>query len=148
MIEPIAPDQPASASQSATGVGRLDSDAFLQLLVAQMRYQNPMEPTDGTAMLQQTAQFTTVETLQSISELQGQLARMQQVSLAVDVVGKEVTAFDADGSALTGTVDGVRFTADGAMLQIEGIEVLMENVVSVTDAADTPTQTQTQTPES
>ena len=139
MIEPIAPDQPTPAAQSATGVGRLDSDAFLQLLVAQMRYQNPMEPTDGTAMLQQTAQFTTVETLQSISELQGQLARMQQVSLAVDVVGKEVTAFDVDGSALTGTVDGVRFTADGAMLQIEGTEVLMENVVSVAEA---PTDTQ------
>ena len=138
MIEPISTDQPAAAAQSTTGVGRLDSDAFLQLLVAQMRFQNPMEPTDGTAMLQQTAQFTTVETLQSISELQGQLARMQQVSLAVDVVGKEVTAFDVDGSAITGTVDGVRFTADGAMLQIEGREVLMENVVSVTEAPTDP----------
>ena len=61
---------------------------------------------------------------------------MQQVSLAVDVVGKEVTAFDVDGSALTGTVDGVRFTADGAMLQIDGTEVLMENVVSVTEAPE------------
>ena len=136
MIEPIATDQATASTQSTTGVGRLDSDAFLQLLVAQMRYQNPMEPTDGTAMLQQTAQFTTVETLQSISELQGQLARMQQVSLAVDVVGKDVTALDADGSAITGIVDGVRFTADGAMLQIEGREVLMENVVSVAEASD------------
>ena len=139
MIEPLANEQAIAASQSTTGVGRLDSDAFLQLLVAQMRYQNPMEPTDGTAMLQQTAQFTTVETLQSISELQSQLARMQQVSLAVDVVGKDVTAFDVDGSAISGTVDGVRFTADGAMLQIDGTEILMENVVSVSDAPENPT---------
>ena len=147
MIEPISPDQPASSAQSSSGIGRLDSDAFLQLLVAQMRYQNPMEPTDGTAMLQQTAQFTTVETLQSISELQSQLAHMQQVSLAVDVVGKEITALELDGSAITGTVDGVRFTADGAMLQVEGTEVLMENVVSVTEAPQTQTETQTQTSE-
>lgn len=136
MIEPVSNEQSAAAAQSGTAVGRLDSDAFLQLLVAQMRFQNPMEPTDGTAMLQQTAQFTTVETLQSISELQTQLARMQQVSLAVDVVGKEVTAFDVAGSPITGTVDGVRFTADGAMLQIDGSEVLMDNVVSVTEAPE------------
>lgn len=45
----------------------LDKDAFLKLLVTQMQYQDPLEPTSNTEYMAQLAQFSTVEELQNLS---------------------------------------------------------------------------------
>lgn len=139
MIESI---NGAAATQPATttgALGQLDSDAFLQLLVAQMRYQNPLAPTDASAMLAQTAQFTTVETLQAISEANQALLGFQQTTMALSVVGKEVSAISLDGLPVTGTVESVRFTSDGPFLRLDtGIEIPMTNVLEVSSPPDEP----------
>ncbi|MBQ4057764.1 MAG: hypothetical protein IJD40_02390 [Lachnospiraceae bacterium] len=44
----------------------LDKDAFLQLLVTQMQYQDPLQPTSNTEYMAQLAQFSTVEELQNL----------------------------------------------------------------------------------
>jgi len=46
----------------------LSKDAFLQLLIAQIRHQDPLNPTDGAEFLAQLAQFSTLEQLMSIRE--------------------------------------------------------------------------------
>jgi flagellar basal-body rod modification protein FlgD len=126
----------ADSAQTSSALGQLDSDAFLKLLVAQMRNQNPMAPTDASAMLQQTAQFTTVETLQAISEANQALLGFQQTTMALSVVGKPVEAIGPDGDRVTGIVDTVRFTADGPFLELDtGIEIPMNNVIEVSAAA-------------
>ncbi len=131
MIESTQPAAAQAASTGLTGLGGLGSEAFLKLLVAQLRYQNPMDPADGTEMLQQTAQFSTVETLHALAETQERLAGFQQVTLALGVVDKTVFAVDANGQAVSGTVSGLRFTADGPLLQIGDTEVPLANVLSV-----------------
>ena len=125
---------PAAAADQSSGIGQLGSDAFLKLLVAQLRYQNPLEPADGTEFLQQTAQFSTVESLQTISEINQRLMGLQQVGLALDIVGKEVTALDAEGHQITGSVDAVRFVDDGPILTVAGVEVPLSDVLSVEPA--------------
>ena len=131
MIESITTAAAPSVQSAGQSLGQMDSDAFLKLLVAQMRYQNPMEPADGAQMLQQTAQFTQVETLQAMVELQQQLMGFSQISLATSLVGKEVTASTADGSLISGTVESTRFGADGPLLTIDGIDVTLDQVVTI-----------------
>lgn len=131
MIESVASSTTVTTSAESS-LGQLDSDAFLQLLVAQMKYQNPLSPTDASAMLEQTAQFTTVETLQAISETNQSLLGFQQTNLAMTTVGKEVNAYSLQGSLINGTVETVRFTADGPMLELDsGIEIPLANVIEV-----------------
>lgn len=124
-----------AASATASTLGGLDSDAFLQLLVAQLKYQNPMEPTDGTQFLQQTAQFTQVETLQTLADTQQQLMNLTQFSLAVGLTGKTVSAIDANGASVTGEVGGVRFTVDGPELEIGDRWLPIASVVEVEPAS-------------
>lgn len=133
MINPIAGAAATPQSTSTASLGGLDSDAFLQLLVAQLKYQNPMDPSDGTQMLQQTAQFTQVETLQSMVQIQQQLMGFQQLTVAIGTVGKQVSAVNGDGAHITGEVHGVKFTIDGPLLEIDGEEVPLDNVLSITD---------------
>ena len=137
MIEPVSGGFNTAATTESNGIGQLGSDAFLKLLVAQLKYQNPLQPTDGAAMLQQTAQFTTVETLQSIAEMNQQLMGFQQVTMGLGLVGKHVDAIGLDGAPTAGNVESLRFTVDGPFLVLEsGQEIPMTNVISVTEASD------------
>jgi flagellar basal-body rod modification protein FlgD len=139
MIEAVGGVAQPTKTSAGSSLGQLDSDAFLQLVVAQTRYQNPLQPTDATAMLEQTAQFTTVETLQAISETNQALLGFQQTTMALSVVGKDVNAYSLDGSPVEGFVETVRFTADGPFLHLDsGVEIPLSNVIEVsTPAAET-----------
>lgn len=137
------PASPGGAPAAGGGLGSLGGEAFLNLLVAQLRYQNPMAPSDPSAMLQQTAAFTQVETMQRLAAAQQQLLGLQRATVAADMVGKEVTAQAADGAQITGVVDGVRFTGTGPVLLLGDREVPVEQVTgfSAVTVETSPTTT-------
>jgi flagellar basal-body rod modification protein FlgD len=60
-------DTGATAKPSATP-GKVDKNMFLQLLVAQLRHQDPMKPSDGTQFIGQLAQFEQLETSLNVAE--------------------------------------------------------------------------------
>ena len=124
MIDGITGAAPPATGTTTTAPGNLGKDAFLKLLVAQMRYQNPLSPTDGQQYLAQSAQFATVERLEDIAKAQAELVGFQQILLSTALVGRNVTGTPAgaDG-AVTGVVTGVRFTAGGAVLDVGGREL-------------------------
>ena len=126
---PIDPTAAATAAGTTTSASsgsalqNLGADGFLQLLVAQLRYQNPMSPSDPNAMLQQTSQLAQVETLDGVAETQRQLLTLQQTAIAAGLVGREVSAANPDGTTMTGTVDAVRFADTGPLLVVDGTEI-------------------------
>lgn len=122
-----------------------DKNMFLQLLVAQMRYQDPMNPTDSSQFLAQSAQFTALEKMQDVADKTAQLFQAQISFGASGLIGKTVTWNDADGKAQTGSVHGVTFGKDGPMLDVGATDpVSIASVLTVTDGTST-TQTSTQT---
>lgn len=138
-IDSVGYTPPLPRSGTGGGLGSLGPDAFLQLLVAQLRFQNPLSPTDAGAMLQQTAQFTTVETLQDIAAMNQQLMGYQQVTMGLGLVGKNVDAIGLDGLPTQGIVESMRFTVDGPFLMLDnGTEIPMENIISVSDEPGLP----------
>ena len=60
-----ASEQIKAATEKAGGA--LDKDAFLQLLVAQMKYQDPLQPTSNTEYISQLATFSELEEMQNVS---------------------------------------------------------------------------------
>jgi len=94
-------------SQKATGNSTLGKDAFLTLLVAQMKYQDPMNPTSDKEFLAQLAQFTSLEQLTNINtgiEKLTTATNQQQMFSAAGFIGKEVKA---EGDSLSKTGDTV-----------------------------------------
>ena len=122
-----------------------DKDMFLQLLVAQMKYQDPMNPTDSSEFLSQSAQFTSLEKMQAVSDQTGLMLGAQMAFGASSLVGRSVTYTLSDGTAGTGLVHGVKFGDTGPVLDVEGVEVPIANVVTVTDgdAPEVPAATAT-----
>ncbi len=70
------------------------SNMFLELLVAQVSHQNPLDPMDGTEYVSQLAEFSSVESLQSLradSERSLNLQHSQQVLQASALIGQQVS---------------------------------------------------------
>lgn len=111
-----ASQESLSSARNTTSTG-MDKDAFLQLLVAQMKYQDPMEPTSNTEYIAQYAQFSQVEALNNMSQ-------NMELSRYSSFVGKEVViaseGSDGKTSEVRGFVDYVTFEGGKAYFSIEG----------------------------
>lgn len=127
MSELMAP-KPAKTTDPA---GSLGSDAFLKLLVAQLKYQDPLNPADGAEFLAQTAQFTMVEKLTTMVKQGEEVALSQQETQAAQLVGKQVTYVSATGVKSEGTVESTSFADDGQTLVIDGKPIKLSAVTGV-----------------
>lgn len=128
---------PISALSSATpapppnsGMNAMGSDTFLKLLVAQLKYQDPSKPADGTQFLAQTAQFQMVEKLQQLTDQNKELLAEQTTMSAIALVGKTVS-YGSGAGAASGTVGSVRLTASGPVLTVGSTEVALTDVTEV-----------------
>lgn len=109
------------AKPAADGLGK---DAFLKLLVAQLKYQNPMSPLDGADFLAQTAQFNMLEKLEEIS-------RQGAQHTVAAMLGRRISYPGKDGQQATGVVSGARLDPAGPILLVGEDEVPLSVVKQV-----------------
>ena len=107
-----------SSAQSSNGMGK---DTFMKLLVAQMRQQNPMEPTDDKEMIAQMTQFSMLEQITNMATANADLAAAGRMSQAVTLIGRTVTYLDSDGHTQTGTVEQVAVVDGAPSLTVGGV---------------------------
>jgi flagellar basal-body rod modification protein FlgD len=119
------------ATTSVTRADQMDKDVFLQLLVAQMRYQDPNNPTSTTEFMSQTATFTQVEKLEQIAAQNASLLTLQRSLSAGALVGHHVGYTAEDGTTATGTVSSVRFSGDEPEAVIDGVAVPLGRLTEV-----------------
>ena len=107
---------------------------FLQLLVAQLRFQDPLEPTKDSDFAAQLAQFSSLEQMENMNETLSTMAGYQAYSL----IGKYVIAsaeVDGEYSLIPGYVDRV-FTEKGVTYaQISGYDVPIAAITQVFDTS-------------
>jgi flagellar basal-body rod modification protein FlgD len=127
----------STAASSATdkAANQDSKDMFLQLLVAQMKYQDPSNPADSSEFLSQSAQFTSLEKMQSIADQTGLLLGASMAFGSSSLVGRQVTYTLEEGKEVTGTVSSVEFGPNGPVLTVDGVEVPIANLLSVTNGS-------------
>lgn len=77
----IASDKAKELSQNvgkANPKGVLDKDAFMKLLLTELKYQDPTSPMDSSKMLEQTSQLATLETQQNTNKMMQGLAKQMK----------------------------------------------------------------------
>lgn len=123
----------SSLSGKTNAAGKdMDKDAFLQLLVAQMKYQDPLQPTSNTEYISQYAQFSQVESLSNMSAT-------MDLQRASSLVGEEVyiktTASTGETKYVQGKVDYVVYENNKAYLSINEQLYSLEDLDTVADSA-------------
>ena len=108
-------DAGADANKNSTELGQ---NQFLTLMLAQLRNQDPMKPTDPTAFLSQLAQFSQVTSTQNVEAKIGELTdslRATQVLNGTSLVGRDILASTDSATFTTGTtLKGVVDIPEGA----------------------------------
>lgn len=119
-----------SSVQKSSSSNGMDKDAFLQLLVAQMKYQDPLEPTSNTEYISQYATFSQVEQMQN-------MAASMELSRASSMVGKlvtvETTNSNGETKQIQGKVEYVTYENNKAYVSIDGTLYSADDVIAVVD---------------
>jgi len=87
----------------------MDQEVFLQLLVAQLRNQDPTSPMDTNEMMAQSTQLASMEQLTALADTSRESFALQMRIAASGMVGQEVSFVDAGGVTRTGIASGVSF---------------------------------------
>jgi flagellar basal-body rod modification protein FlgD len=127
-VTPPAPTSQTSAATPKNPLGALGKDDFLRLLVTQLKYQDPMSPTDNQQFIAQMAQFSTVE---GINNLESTLGSLEGVGL----IGKQITYTADDGSAKTGTASSVAMSGGSYTVKVGDDDVDPAKILTVASAA-------------
>lgn len=133
------------AKESALG-----KDAFMSLLVTQMKNQDPMEPTKNEQMLAQLAQFQSLEEMGELNDnivglavLQQSNAVLEQLTSSSALIGRDVKYVDPETEVESwGRVEAVRIEDGYAQLQIGGKKVPLGNVLEIGAPPSGETETQ------
>ena len=122
-----------TGTTSTGGAQSLNENQFLQLLMTELKNQNPMSPSssDPTQFMTQLAQFTSLEQETNTAQSTSQLASGQGTSSAVSLIGHVVTYTDpTTGATGTGNVQSVQITSSGATLTIGGTSGIAPGAVT------------------
>jgi flagellar basal-body rod modification protein FlgD len=110
-----------STTKPAADNNVLGKDDFLKLMVAQMKNQDPMNPADDKDNIAQMAQFSSLEQITNLANATQQLADRMSLTQNVGLLGHNVTYKGADGTTVSGLVDGLDLATDGsAKLSVGG----------------------------
>src|SRR5262245_52801419 len=107
----------------------LGRDQFLNLLVTQMRNQNPLDPINDAEFIAQLAQFSTLEGVEKLNTSFEDMLKLQQLTQGANLVGR-VAVFDRAESAEPGRgiIQGVNLVGQKLNLLIGKELIPLESV--------------------
>jgi flagellar basal-body rod modification protein FlgD len=137
----IGPTQTSSASSAVAG--SLNEGDFLDLMMDQMKNQDPLNPADPTQYMSELASFSSLDEQIQIQESSSQTASNQAASSALAMLGQNVNYTDSSGNSSSGTVTAVDFTSSGPTLTIGGTSgIQLSEITGATSGSSTTTSSQ------
>lgn len=110
----------------------LGKDAFLQLLVTQLKSQDPMKPMEDTAFIAEMAQFTSLEQMQNLNKLMESQSAFTSLTQASGLIDKQVELLDTKTSTtIKGKVTEVRIVDGKPQLMVNGTAYPATDVTKV-----------------
>jgi flagellar basal-body rod modification protein FlgD len=110
------------AAQQAAAAGAQDSvvnqQEFLQILLTQLQFQDPLKPLDNQEFLAQLAQFTSLEQTRQVGEKLDSLLLIQSATQSIGLIGKTVEVSSSGGTAV-GQVTTLKFNAGQPLLTVQ-----------------------------
>jgi flagellar basal-body rod modification protein FlgD len=122
----------AASTIASSSNGLLDPNEFLSLLVDNLKYQDPLDPTSSADFLTQLASLSQVQT-------EEQVASTDQTSAAASLIGDTVSGSDESGLPITGVVSGFSMTSSGPTLDVGNDSISIGEISSVLKTAPATT---------
>lgn len=123
-----------------------DKNMFLELMLKQMEYQDPTEPTSNEEWLSQMAQYSSLESAQNtqtaienlsslVESLTDNLSSNMNINQTLGLLGREVTIMDpsdeSGSTMITGIVEEASFEAGSGVIKVNGNDYSIGYIKSV-----------------
>lgn len=109
-----------AASETPTGnsIGDLDLDVFLDLMLAELQNQDPLDPVDNDKLLAQISQIREIGASDKLTETLDAVLLGQNVTTATGLIGKDVQGISVEGLPVSGAVQQVTINDGDPLLEI------------------------------
>ncbi|WP_223692948.1 flagellar hook assembly protein FlgD [Leifsonia poae] len=130
-----------STQPTRTPKQSLDGEAFMNLLVTQLRNQDPSSPMDTNQMIAQTTQLAMMEKLTNMDSTNQENFALQMRMAAANLVGHTVSYIDKNGDTQTGVASSVSFAGSVPVVTVGDAKVNLDSISGVVSPAPVPTPT-------
>jgi flagellar basal-body rod modification protein FlgD len=125
--------QPAAAgtAKAISAANALNAAEFMQILMAQLTHQNPLEPMDNNEMMSQFSQLNSLQELKDIHSAMDKVSVTNQTTYLASLIGKKVKVSRADGTVQEGVVEGVVVDKDNPQIRVGSDTVDLSDVIEI-----------------
>lgn len=125
------------AQEAAKASSELDKNAFLKLLVEQLKNQDPLEPLKNEDFIAQLAQFNSLEEMINLNESFDSMLQVQSMTQASGLVGQSIAFQDEEGEMYTGIAESVTMIEGVPALQVGSFSVEMDDIIGFGQMSNT-----------
>lgn len=134
----------AATSSERNAYSALGSEQFLKLVLTQLSNQDPLQPNDSNALLQQLSNIRNIQSSVDMQDKLKSLVGQNELSSAATLIGRTVVGLNSSNQRVEGRVASISKTTDGAVLRLSTGQSLsmsrLEQVREAAAAATTATQ--------
>lgn len=110
----------------------LNSNTFLQLLVAQLQNQDPLDPVSNKDLISQLTSLNTVQSLDGLNTSFAEMLKLQQLTQGANLIGKTIEYLPSGGgNPVSGKVDSVNAQNGQFVLSVGSDQVTLDQIKSV-----------------
>lgn len=131
----------SGGGQRANAYSAMTSDDFAKIIFTELSKQDPLQPSDTNALIQQISSIRSIQSNTDLSANLGTLVKQNEFASAATLVGKTVSGLTDRNERVTGVVKAVARTNDGAVVELaDGSRVSSGRIDQIreTPAATTP----------
>ncbi|WP_448214091.1 flagellar hook assembly protein FlgD [Colwellia sp. MEBiC06753] len=114
-VEAIGQNLTTSAIDASNST--IDQEDFIKLFLAQLNYQDPLEPLNNREFLAQLAQFSSLEQTRLSNDNLNNLLAMTSSNQALSLLGKEVEV-STSSSPFNGTIESINYSSQGSLFTV------------------------------
>lgn len=112
----------------------VDVDQFIKLMIAELQNQDPLNPADNQAILEQISTIRDIGATDKMTETLSAVLLGQTLSNAATLIGKQVDGLTDDGKSVQGKVDSVQVVDGQPQLMIGDKKLRIDNVKQIESA--------------
>lgn len=121
-----------TSSNSTTSKASVDYDTYLQLLIAEMKNQDPTNPTDASEYMSQFAQFSMVEQAVNTNTKLDSMLSASALEQADGLIGHTISFTSTDGVATSGQIASISIISGGSVATLtDGSSVYLGEGVTI-----------------
>jgi flagellar basal-body rod modification protein FlgD len=120
-----------SGDTATNGLSSLTPTDFLNMLIVELKNQDPLDPTNSTEILQQTGIMSQITSTTTLTDTLNSLQTSDSISSASSLIGMTIAGTDANSNPVNGVVSSIGISGDSVTATVGDSSVPIANITSV-----------------